>query len=116
MTIIGIPITLFVWLAMDGVVFSLLLWSNSGGLGGPLAKETLLIRLDLLGPSFALLPSKVKRMQETAIPAPNLDSCELEEKKTLRFVQHMIERSLTKHDDLSLHDVIERYSACSSAG
>lgn len=54
------------------------------------------------------LPSEVKSMQEAAVPAPAPGSRELDE-KTLRFVQHMVERGLTKHDDFSYHDVIDQF-------
>lgn len=135
LTIVGIPITLFVWFAMGGVLFPLLLWFGSAGLAGLLAKDTL---FDKAGPGWAAfcvlgitwmiwksaainargnsvqqqrnkwLPSKVKSMQEAATPAPAPGSRELDE-KTLRFVQHMIERGLTKHDDFSYHDVIDQF-------
>ncbi|KAF2635183.1 hypothetical protein P280DRAFT_462019 [Massarina eburnea CBS 473.64] len=135
MTIVGIPITLFVWFAMGGVVFPLLLWFGSAGLAGLLAKDKL---FDSAGPAWGVfcvgavtwmiwksstinarghslqqtrnkwLPSKVKSMQDQATPAPAPGSRELDE-KTLRFVQHMVERGLTKHDDLSYHDVIDQF-------
>ncbi|KAK7190641.1 hypothetical protein DPSP01_007295 [Paraphaeosphaeria sporulosa] len=135
LTIVGIPITLFVWFAMGGVLFPLLLWFGSAGLAGLLAKDKL---FDQAGPAWGAicivgvswmiykssiigargrltqqarnkwLPAKVKSMQEAALPAPAPGSRELDE-KTLRFVQHMVERGLTKHDDLSYHDVIDQF-------
>ena len=54
------------------------------------------------------LPEKVKEQTEHAVPAPAPGSRELD-LKTLRFVQHMIERGLTPHTDLSYHDVIDQF-------
>ncbi|KAK5457177.1 hypothetical protein LTS15_004958 [Exophiala xenobiotica] len=79
-----------------------------------LAKDTL---VDKAGPAWGVacvfmlhgnkwLPNEVKALQDNAVPAPAPGSRELD-LKTLRFLQHMIERGLTKHDDLSNHDVIE---------
>ena len=134
-TIIGIPVTLFVWFAMGGVLFPLLLWFGSAGLAGYLAKDTLVERAGPICGSVSVLfitwavwkssqinkrghsvqqqrnkwlPEEVKTLQENAVPAPAPGSRELDE-KTLRFVQHMIERGLTKHDDLSYHDVIDQF-------
>jgi len=134
-TLIGIPVTLFVWFAMGGVLFPLLLWFGSAGLAAILAKDTL---IEQSGAMWALacvgmvtwavwksaainarghsvqqqrnkwLPSKVKSMQESAVRAPEPGSRELD-LNTLRFVQHMVERGLTKHDDLSYHDVIDQF-------
>lgn len=134
-TIVGIPVTLFVWFAMGGVLFPLLLWFGSAGLAALLAKDKL---FDQAGPAWAVvcvvlitwaiwksasinarghsvqqqrnkwLPGKVKSMQEAAVPAPAPGSREVDP-KTLRFVQHMVERGLTKHDDLSYHDVIDQF-------
>ncbi|KAK5298068.1 hypothetical protein LTR99_007757 [Exophiala xenobiotica] len=134
-TLIGIPVTLFVWFAMGGVLFPLLLWFGSAGLAGILAKDTL---FDKAGPAWGVacvfmvtwaiwkssqinargrsiqlhrnkwLPNEVKALQDNAVPAPAAGSRELD-LKTLRFLQHMIERGLTKHDDLSYHDVIDQF-------
>lgn len=134
-TLAGIPVTLFVWFAMGGVLFPLIVWFGSAILAGFMARETL---FDQAGPAWAVicvgliswaiwksssinargrstqlarnkwLPSKVKSLQEGAVPAPAPGSRELD-LKTLRFVQHMVERGLTKHDDLSYHDVIDQF-------
>lgn len=134
-TLIGIPLTLFVWFAMGGVLFPLLLWFGSAGLAGVLAGDKL---LDKAGPIWGVvcvglvtwaiwksaqinargksiqqrrnkwLPSQVKTMQESAVSAPAPGSREVDI-KTLRFLQHMIERGLTGHDDLSYHDVIDQF-------
>jgi hypothetical protein len=134
-TLIGIPVTLFVWFAMGGVLFPLLLWFVSAGLAGILAKDTL---VDKAGPAWGVacvfivtwaiwkssqinargksiqlhrnkwIPNEVKALQDNAVPAPAPGSRELY-LKTLRFLQHMIERGLTKHDDLSYHDVIDQF-------
>ncbi|KAL6244192.1 hypothetical protein RBB50_009062 [Rhinocladiella similis] len=54
------------------------------------------------------LLSHVKTIQEGAVPAPPPGSREVDI-KTLRFLQHMMERGLTGHDDLSYHDVIDQF-------
>lgn len=50
----------------------------------------------------------VKEQADHAVPAPAPGSREVDF-KTLRFVQHMIERDLTPHDDLSYHVVIDQF-------
>ena len=134
-TLVGIPVTLFVWFAMGGVLFPLLLWFGSAVLAAALAGDTL---VDLAGPFWGSLcvamvtwavwksskinaqgkitqarrngwlPEKVKEQEEHAVPAPAAGSRELD-LKTLRFVQHMIERGLTAHNDLGYHDVIDQF-------
>lgn len=135
LTIIGIPITLFTWFAMGGVLFPLLLWFGSAALAGLLARERL---FEFAGPTWGVatiglitwamwktaginargrstqqqrnkwLPRKVQQMQDSAVAAPGPGSRELD-LKTLRFVQHMVERGLTKNDDLTYHDVIDQF-------
>ena len=134
-TLIGIPVTLFVWFAMGGVLFPLLLWFGSAGLAAILAKNDLVNQagatwgaLCLMMVTWAVwkssqinaqgkvtqerrnkwLPSKVKEQADQAVRAPAPGSREVDP-KTLRFVQHMIERGLTPHDDLSYHDVIDQF-------
>ena len=134
-TIIGIPVTLFVWFAMGGVLFPLLLWFGSAILAGVLAKENLFNEAGLVWGGACLgmvtwavwksakinaqgketqvrrnkwLPKKVQEQADHAVPAPAPGSREVD-LKTLRFVQHMIERGLTPHDNLSYHDVIDQF-------
>ncbi|CAK7231282.1 hypothetical protein SBRCBS47491_007878 [Sporothrix bragantina] len=139
-TLVGIPVTLFVWFAMGGVLFPLLLWIGAAGLAGVLARglDAASGLWDWAGTFWAAacvimvtwavwkssainargrsvqqqrntwLPAKVGSMLETADVAPAPGDRELD-LDTLRFVQHMIERGLTKHDDLSYHDVIDQF-------
>lgn len=134
-TMVGIPVTLFVWFAMGGVLFPLMLWFGSAILAGLIAKDTLFDQAGSLWAAVCVLlitwaiwkssainargrsiqqqrnrwlPSKVQSMLGSAVKAPEPGSRELD-LRTLRFVQHMIERGLTKHNDLSYHDVIDQF-------
>ena len=134
-TLIGIPVTLFVWFAMGGVLFPLLLWFGSALLAAALAGDSLVDSAGLFWGTTCIamvswavwksakinaqgkitqerrnkwLPEKVKEQTEHAVAAPAPGSRELD-LKTLRFVQHMIERGLAPHADLSYHDVIDQF-------
>ena len=134
-TLIGIPVTLFVWFAMGGVLFPLLLWFGSAALAAALAQDTLVSQAGVFWATLCLamvswavwksaqinaqgkttqqrrntwLPEKVKEQAANAVPAPAPGSREVD-LRTLRFVQHMIERGLTPHDNLSYHDVIDQF-------
>ncbi|KAL8678760.1 MAG: hypothetical protein Q9186_004911 [Xanthomendoza sp. 1 TL-2023] len=135
LTLIGIPITLFVWFAMGGVLFPLLLWFGTALLAAALAGNSLVEQSGLFWGASCIamvswavwksskinaqgkitqqrrnqwLPAKVKEQAEQAIAAPTPGSRELD-LHTLRFVQHMVERGLAPHQDLSYHDVIDQF-------
>ncbi|KAL8688797.1 MAG: hypothetical protein Q9224_004797, partial [Gallowayella concinna] len=118
LTLIGIPITLFVWFAMGGVLFPLLLWFGTALLAAALAGNSLVEQSGLFWGASCIamvswavwksskinaqgkitqqrrnqwLPAKVKEQADQAIAAPTPGSRELD-LHTLRFVQHMVER------------------------
>lgn len=130
-----IPLVLFAWFGMGGLVFPLALWIGTAGLSAALAKDSV---LELAGPlmsAFCIggvvylvyvcrraiseadkkretrnsyLVDEVRNNQTQASPAPPPGTREVDE-RTLRFVQWWLELGLTPKDDFSYHDVIDQF-------
>ncbi|KAL6410795.1 hypothetical protein AUP68_07227 [Ilyonectria robusta] len=135
LTLVLIPVTIFIWFAMGGIFFPIALWVGSSITAGYLASDTLFESsaalwaifcysgifwlmsnarsLNAAGYSKAQERNKylVEAVQEQladATPAPAPGSRELS-LETLRHVQHMLERGLSARDDFSYHDVIDQF-------
>lgn len=135
LTLLLVPVSIFVWFAMGGIVFPISVWVGSSILSGYMAGPTLFQKPALLwtlfcyGAIFHLtrnakslnaagyskaqernkyLVQAVKEQQANAVPAPPADSRELP-LETLRHVQYMLERGLSPKDDFSFHDVIDQF-------
>ncbi|KAH0846704.1 hypothetical protein FOPE_11145 [Fonsecaea pedrosoi] len=130
-----IPLVLFAWFGMGGLVFPIALWVGTAALSAVLAKESV---LELAGPLMSAvcvggiiylayacqranaearkkraarnsyLVEEVQRNQTHAAAAPEPGTREVDE-KTLRFVQWYLELGLTPKDDFSYHDVIDQF-------
>lgn len=134
-TLVGIPVTLFVWFAVGGVLFPLLLEFDSALLAAALAGDSLVDSAGLFWDTTCVamvswavwksskvnahgkikqqrrnqwLPAKVKEQAEQATTAAAPGSREVD-LKTLRFVQNMVERGLTDHAELSYHNVTDQF-------
>lgn len=135
-TVILIPISLFVWFGMGGIVFPVVLWLGSAAGAGYLASDKQVLekagsvwavlclgsltwvmnyagRLNAAGFTKAqernkyLVPAVVEQMAE-AVPAPAPGSRDVDP-ETLRHVQWILERGLSAKDDFSYHDIIEQF-------
>lgn len=129
------PLTIVAWFGMGGVFFPLALYFGSAVAGGLCVGDTLppgaglylasgaygtiaLVMLNAAsghtsGQAKAKLRNKylvdaVVEQHAQALAVSPAGSRELD-LKTLRFVQHMIERGLSKHDDYSYHDVLDQF-------
>lgn len=129
------PLTIIAWFGMGGVFFPLALYFGSAAAAGLSVGDELPHRRGLMlaatvyGAIVSLLvkseydhaSGQVKakernkylvdavvqqRTLASAAPAPGSRELDL---KTLRFVQHMIERGLSRHDDFSYHDVVDQF-------
>lgn len=129
-----IPLVLFAWFGMGGVVFPIILWIGTSLLSAFLARDSV---LEFAGPLWtaicvggvlyltyatftanALARKKretrnaylVKEVQNNQAMATETDmgSRELNERQ-LRFLQWFIELGLTAKDDFSYHDVIDQF-------
>ncbi|KAF4477934.1 Linalool dehydratase/isomerase [Colletotrichum fructicola Nara gc5] len=135
LTLVLIPVSIFVWFAMGGIAFPIALWIGSSFMAGRLAQDTLFEQsaalwalgcfsgitwlmnnassLNAAGYSKAqernkYLVQAVEEQMADAAPAPQSGDRELS-LETLRHVQHMIERGLSPRDDFSFHDVIDQF-------
>ena len=129
-----IPLVLFAWFGMGGVVFPIILWVGTSILSAFLARESV---LEFAAPlwsaiciggvtylTYATLNANavarkkretrngylVKEVQNNQAQATESDlgSRELDERQ-LRFLQWFIELGLTPKDDFSYHDVIDQF-------
>ncbi len=130
-----IPLVLFAWFGMGGLVFPIILWVGTAGLSALLARDSV---MELAGPLMSavcigglayltystqhanaearkkraarnnFLLDEVRNNQTTASPAPEAGSRELDE-STLRFVQWFLELGMTPKDDFSYHDVVDQF-------
>lgn len=134
-TVLLIPVTVFIWFAMGGIFFPLALWFGSCLGAGFMAGDKLFDRSAILWAAFCYcgviwlmsnarslnaagyskaqernkyLVQAVQEQKDNATPAPPPESRELS-LETLRYVQHVIERGLSAHDDFSYHDVIDQF-------
>lgn len=135
-TMILIPVSLFVWFMMGGIVFPFALWFGSALGAGYLAADKPILekagliwavicfasltwvmnyasRLNAAGYTKAqernkyLIPAVVEQMAE-AVPAPAPGSREVD-LETLRHIQFILERGLSAKDDYSHHDIIDQF-------
>lgn len=135
-TMILIPVSLFVWFMMGGIVFPFTLWFGTALGAGYLAIDNPV--LDKAGSVWALLcfasltwvmnyasslnaagytkaqernkyliSAVVEQMAE-AVPAPAPGSREVG-LETLRHIQWILERGLSPRDDYSHHDIIDQF-------
>lgn len=135
LTLVLIPVTIFVWFAMGGIAFPIVLWLGSSIAAGYMATDSLFEpsalcwvvlcysgifwlmsnarSLNAAGYTKAqernkYLVGAVEEQLANASPAPEPGSRELSF-ETLRHVQHMLERGLSPSDDFSYHDVIDQF-------
>ncbi|CAG9936421.1 unnamed protein product [Clonostachys rosea f. rosea IK726] len=134
-TLVLIPVSIFVWFAMGGIFFPLALWFGSSIATGFMAGDKLFDQSAVIWAVFCYggimwlmsnarslnaagyskaqernkyLVKAVEEQIENGAPAPPPGSRELS-LDTLRHVQHVIERGLSARDDFSYHDVIDQF-------
>lgn len=135
LTLISIPLILFMWFGCGGLAFPIMLWLGSSLGAILLVRETVLETAGaivavscILGLAYVTWQTQVanrlaekKRdernaflessVQENAIraqvaPAPGSREAD---KRSLRFVQWVLEMGLTPMDDFSYHDIIDQF-------
>lgn len=135
-TLVLIPVSIFVWFGMGGILFPITLWFGSAALAGYLAAGQSIIqqsaivwaticfggiawvmnyaaRLNAAGYTKAqernrYLVQAVQEQMANASPPPPPESRELD-LETLRHVQWILERGLSPKDDFSYHDIIDQF-------
>ncbi|KAK7217831.1 hypothetical protein V2G26_005834 [Clonostachys chloroleuca] len=134
-TLVLIPVFIFVWFAMGCIFFPLALWFGSSIAAGFMAGDKLFDQSAVTWAVFCYggimwlmsnarslnaagypkaqernkyLVKAVEEQTENGTPAPPPGSRELS-LDTLRHVQHVIERGLSARDDFSYHDVIDQF-------
>ena len=134
-TLVLIPVTVFVWFAMGGIFFPIVNYLGSAVLAGFLADGEPFEKAGILWLSFCWLSiaylmsnarslnaagytkaqernkylvQAVTEQRANAVPAPAPADRELD-LGTLRHIQHMLERGLSAKDDFSFHDVIDQF-------
>lgn len=135
MTLVSVPIILFMWFGCGGLVFPIILWTGSLLAASFLARDTVLESAGaivtsacLLGITYvtwqtqvangeaekkrdernAYLVDAVQQNQASAQQAPAPGSREADE-HSLRFLQWVIEMGLAPKDDWSYHDIIDQF-------
>lgn len=135
LTIVLVPVTIFIWFGMGGIFFPIALWVGSSLGAGYMARGVLFEQsapvwalicysgifyltsnarsLNAMGYSKAqernkYLVEAVQKQIVAATPGPNPEERELS-LETLRHVQYMIERGLSPKNDFSYHDVIDQF-------
>lgn len=135
LTLAAVPITLFAWFGCGGLAFPIALWTGTTAAASLLAKDTVLESAGtivtaacMIGISYvvkqtqtanveaektrdkrnAFLIDAVEHNHATAAPAPAPGSREAD-KRSLRFLQWVLEMGLSPQDDFSYHDIIDQF-------
>lgn len=135
LTLVGVPVSLFLWFGCGGLAFPIALWSGSLLFSVILAEDAVVESAGALVTTFCalgltyltwrtqmanreaerrrdkrntFLADAVNRNQTAAAAPPAPGSREADE-RTLRFLQWVLEMGLTPKDDFTYHDVIDQF-------
>lgn len=135
LTLIAIPVIIFMWFGCGGLVFPIALWTGSTIAASLLARDTILDSAGtivtaacILGISYIVrqthtanvdaekrknerntfLVNSVQENHTFAASAPAPGTREADE-RSLRFLQWVLEMGLAPQDDFSYHDIIDQF-------